>query len=493
MAWLDCGLQVNAVIGHSFGQLTALCVSGILSLSDALKLIGGRANIMLDHWGEERGSMMFLEADLPAVVGLIKSLEAQGTGQSAEIACYNGPSSHVVVGSAKSINALESLITAGPLQKQVRTKILKVTHGFHSRFTDPLLPHLSHLAKEITWQHPRIQVETCTKNQSTTKPDFSLLVQNTRKPVFFQQAVERLAKEFPRSTSIGAGRGFSVIQLVKKAVPCPEEHVILSPQLTTINAQSSLVDTTVELWKSGHAVQWWQFHRMQKSQYENLILPPYQFEKTRHWLPFTGRGSEGQTVEIPAQTAPEKHELLSFLQHEDDKKQTAIFQISPHSDRFKNMLGAHVMAGEAPAPASLYFELVSRAALQLHTYPEAEMYVPVLEDLSMYSPIGVNTNVDITLHMKRTKDLQSSWSFIIKIQGHPTADGHISQVAVKSTGNVSLRKRDDPQAAQNFKRFETLTGLRRYEELFHHPDAEKMQGKHIYRAFDNIVHYAEHF
>jgi acyl transferase domain-containing protein len=55
-AWLDCGLKATAVVGHSFGELTALCVSGTLSLRDAVKLIAGRAGLMQKYWGDESGS-----------------------------------------------------------------------------------------------------------------------------------------------------------------------------------------------------------------------------------------------------------------------------------------------------------------------------------------------------------------------------------------------------------------------------------------------------
>ena len=43
---IDAGLQVEAVIGYSFGELTAMVVSGVLSLRDGLKLIASHASLM---------------------------------------------------------------------------------------------------------------------------------------------------------------------------------------------------------------------------------------------------------------------------------------------------------------------------------------------------------------------------------------------------------------------------------------------------------------
>ena len=47
-SWIACGLKVDCILGHSFGQLVALTVAGILSLVDGLKLVHGRAVLMRD-------------------------------------------------------------------------------------------------------------------------------------------------------------------------------------------------------------------------------------------------------------------------------------------------------------------------------------------------------------------------------------------------------------------------------------------------------------
>ena len=492
-AWIDCGLEVTAIIGHSFGQLTALCISGTLSLLDALKLVAGRASIMLRHWGPEPGSMIYLQADRQRVLEILNLLGAQEARHGAEIACYNGPESHVVVGSTEAIDALENFIGKMSLRDRVRTKRLKVTHGFHSKFTEPLLSHLTALAKGLVWRRPTVHLEICDDTQSLTEPDFSLVAEHMRRPVFFQQAVERLTRQNSQSTWLEAGCGSSVMQLVRGSVSETQGHLFLSPQLMTPNAQGSLTDITLDLWKAGYAVQYWLFHRSQKSQYRYLMLPPYQFEKTRHWLPFTNRGSEKEKLSDPIQGQTIHHELLSFLRFNDDSKREAVFRIAPQSDRFKSLLGGHVMSGQSLAPASLYFEVAARAALLLQSDTTAKSYVPTVESLLMKSPIGLDTTKDIFLCLKKMQGSGPSWSFCITTQAQPSATGQISEPFEQSTGAVRLESRDSAQAAQSFKRFETLTGYRRCQDILNHPEAEKMQGNHIYRAFNHIVHYGENF
>lgn len=491
-SWIDSGLEVSAVVGHSFGQLTALCISGVLSLQDTLKLVAGRASIIMKHWGSEAGSMVFLQTDEPTVSKILTTLKTQGQGQSTEIACYNGPKSHVIVGTSRDIDALESVVTNSlSYRTSIRTKRLQVTHGFHSQFTDRLLPHLKILAQSLEWHRPTIHLETCGEVPSILEPDYRLIVDHMRRPVFFHSAVERLANKFPQSTWLEAGRGSSVIQLVRGCVAEDPRHTFLSPQLTTPNAQDSLIKVTIDLWNAGYSVQYWPFHRMQKNEYRHLSLPTYQFEKTRHWLPFTKQMGQKVEVATPIAETPKTYELLSFLRFKDNKKTESIFNIAPQSDRFKSMLGGHVMAGQALAPVSLYFEIAARAALFLVEDTEGTIYVPTIEDLIMKSPIGLDTNIEILLCLKRLDPSHCSWSFSITTQAKETL--HSSSPFEQSTGRVYLTKRDNAQAAQIFKRFETLTGSRRCEEIMNHPDAEKMSGKHVYRAFSHIAHYSDNF
>ncbi|KAJ5161072.1 Acyl transferase/acyl hydrolase/lysophospholipase [Penicillium capsulatum] len=488
-AWIDSGLQVDAVVGHSFGQLTALCVSGVLSLADALTVICERASIITRYWGPEPGSMLFLQTDKQTVSKLLSSVPG-----NVEVACYNGPRSHDVVGSAKEIDTLERFLSENHSfgGGSVRTKRLRVTNGFHSRFTEPLLPHLQALSRGLIWRGPKIHLELCTENAEG--PDPRLLASHTRRSVFFQQAIERLEKKFPKSTYLEVGRGSSVIQLAKGCVADSHEHLFLSPQFTTANALTSLADTTVDLWKAGYCVQYWLFDRIQKPSYQFLRLPSYQFEKTRHWLGFIpGRGEKDKVSEPAAEPESVTYELLKFLQFNDKKNTSAVFRIVPQSDRFQSMLKGHVMGGQSLAPASFYFEVVARAALFLQSDISATTWVPAVEDLVMNSPIGLDTNKELLLTLQQTDDPRPSWSFSITTQLPPSQTGRVSAPFETSTGLVYLQRRDDAKAAQLFQRFQSLTGIGRCDEIMNHPDAETMKGNHIYRAFNHIVHYAENF
>jgi hypothetical protein len=113
----------------------------------------------------------------------------------------------------------------------------------------------------------------CTK--SAEDPDYHLVATHARRSVFFHQAIQRLEQRFPKATFLEAGRGSSVIQLVKSSVTRSTDHLFVSPQLTTSDSLNSLADNTVQLWKAGYAVQCWPYHRVQRAKYQFLRVPSY--------------------------------------------------------------------------------------------------------------------------------------------------------------------------------------------------------------------------
>ncbi|GKT79831.1 polyketide synthase [Colletotrichum tofieldiae] len=492
-AWINCGLKVEAVVGHSFGQFTALCVSGVLSLSDALKLVAGRASLVEKHWGSEPGAMIALQADRQKITEILERLGSRAG--YVEIACLNGPRNHVVVGSSKAIRHLENFVS-GKEQPQgsISTQRLEVTHGFHSRFTEALLPYLEDLADELEWKSPTIYLEVCSETQNDQTPDRRLIVEHTRRPVYFQQAVERLMKKYPRATWLEAGRGLSATQLVRACAQHPDRHSFLAPQLTTPNAQDSLVDVTVRLWRNGHAVQYWPFHRTQRWQYQYLSLPPYQFQKTRHWLPYVRSvaGSGDSTSTQPKEA--KHHQFISLIS--GDKSTEARFRISTRSNRFRALVAGHIMCGYAVVPASAYIEVASRAALTLQGDLQATIWTPTVEDLVMQAPIALGpdqTPADITLTMRHLENPWPSWSFSITVKPDLENDQGPVQGHETTTGTVKLHQRTDSQIARELKRFDSLVGNHRWEQTMSHQDAEGMHGKHIYRAFSQVVEYSEAF
>lgn len=472
-SWLQSGLQVETMIGHSFGQLTALCVSGYLSLEDGLRLISGRAALMQRCWGPEKGSMISVEADTDTVLKLVSD-------HKVEIACYNSRTSHVLVGDRSSIEEIEAATAA----VSIKSKKLNVTHGYHSVFTEPTLPGLAKLAATLVWRKPTISLETCSDSRSWENVEPKLIAEHTRSPVYFVDAVERIAHRLGSCTWLEAGSGSPIINMVRRALGTSNssQHQFQSIQLGSSDAIGSLAESTVNLWRFGNKVQFFPFNRCQKQEYCHINLPPYQFEKTRHWLNYIDHAEGSPPLQAPTMDESQPSLLVLVKSQEHN----AEFLIDPRSEQYRLFVGGHAVLANPLLPAPLYAELVFKAVL---TVSGESSYVPSIEALEIQAPLGLDPSREITLSLNGLKGASHTWTFTVSSYARDKKTGSPTQHA---TGKIHLQAVAEPSMLAEFARYESLIDHRRYEALLADAD-EAMQGSLVYKVFAKVVQYAEYY
>ncbi|TVY29662.1 Methylphloroacetophenone synthase [Lachnellula hyalina] len=488
-AWIDSGLRVSSIVGHSFGQLTALCISGCLSTQDALKLVVGRAELINVSWGEERGSMISVQSDHAVVNSILDTINTESPDSKLEIACFNHPTNHVVVGTTKAVDIFESHIAAdNKLQQNIRVKRLNVTHGFHSALTEGILPGLESLANSVQWNKPTISIELATEEHIAQELGAWLIPHHIRNPVYFSSAVQRLAQKFPSCVWVEAGQGSSVMSLVKNSVKGEGQPLYCPSFLNGPNAISSVAETVVELWKTGIHVQFWPYHRSERSHFEYKSLPPYQFEKTKHWLPFINQAApEPAPTVAPATQTIITHEFISFLEFSDSSKKEAVFLVDPESERYMYLLNGHIASNQALAPASLYVELLSRAAMILTSNASFDTHVINMNSMQMKgAPIGLDSKKNIYIKLTRITPDVDYWGFEFSSK---LKEG--GEVQIHVIGKVGLGKRDDPALADTIMQWSALIGYKKCLSIMNNEDGEKMQGRHIYQALQKLIFFDE--
>ena len=491
-AWMDSGLKVDAVIGHSLGQYAAMCISGTLSIEDGLKLVSGRASLMQKHWGSEPGSMLAIEADQLTTLRLLSVVNSGGVNDEVEVACYNGPTSHVLVGREASINKVQEVLADKAISATtIKSKRLNVTQGFHSVFTEPLLPSLKTLAGELAFKDPVIPLETCSKGQSWGRPNAELISEHTRTPVYFGQAIERLAQSFGPCTWLEAGSASSVVGMVRRALDpaVTSQHSFQSAHLSNSGALESLADTTVNLWKWGHHVQFWQFHQMQKEKYTQINLPPYQFEKTSHWLPWEEPSAGPVTSITPTDKEPvDENTLMTFIQYRDQAKRESEYSVNTRCKQWKAHVSGHAVLSEPLCPAPIYVELLTRAANQLRGNGDAGSHIPLIEDVEIKAPLGLAQDRRVTMIMIESEDLALSWGFEVTSQPLDEESSPISH----ATGNITLQP-ESGALLKDFSRYEKIIGYERFATFRADPKSEALQGSMVYKNFSKVVNYADYY
>ncbi|KAF4454629.1 Conidial yellow pigment biosynthesis polyketide synthase [Fusarium austroafricanum] len=512
-SWIDCGLKIAAVVGHSFGELTALCISGALPLLDAIKLVAGRAQLVRDAWGSERGAMMAVEADESLVHELISSQPNEN--HPASIACYNGPRSFTLAGSHKAIDEVAEILTKDNRFSAIKHKKLNVTNAFHSSLVDPLISSLEDVGKSLVFQKPSIHLERATETRLPGPLTSNMVPDHMRKPVFFRHALQRLARDYPSAIFLEAGSNSTITTMASRALTekngSSSPHSFQGLNISDGGSLDGLTDATVSLQKQGVRVSFWAHHAAQTCGYEGLILPPYQFEKSRHWLELKSSteavATEAARLAGSAQTryhpeeVDEKHlGLFTFTgyQDKDEKATIARFSINTGSDKYLKLVSGHLIAETAPVcPGTLQIDMAIEALFSIRPEWKSKNLEPVLHNMVNHAPLCLDPERNVRLDLECTNSDETHWEWNISSLPRDT-NSTSKDTRLHVNGRFEIRSSDDEAFVAEFSRFERLVGFSSCAALLAtagrdepEEEAEVLQGRNVYRAFSKFVDYSD--
>lgn len=487
MAWIDSGVQVAAVVGHSFGELTSLCVSGILSLQDAIQLIAKRASLVQTSWGPETGAMMAVEGDLAVVENLVSTV-SKSTGKDICIACYNGPRSFTLAGSSEVIHFAEQTLKTEKAFEGTRGKVLNVTNAFHCSLVDSIEADLVALSKTLVFKQPTIHLEHASKEPAATHLPEDFVFQHLRNPVYFSQAIERLAKQYPDAVFLEAGSNSTITNMVGKTIGTSNADRLFAVNITSEAAYTNLVDTTTKLWNAGLPVTFWGHNKLQTPDHKPILLPPYQFEKARHWLEIK---EVPTAIEAPAPTVtaePEKG-LINFFGVVDEAKREVRFKVNTTAPEFVKQVDSHIMAKTIGVmPGMLPVELALDAISSLRPEFRDSNYQPELQGMVYYSPLVPQHCSAVWFDTQPTDDAGMTWSWKFLSQD-------VKGTLVKHmTGTIVFYSPQSAMVQGDFARLSRLGSYKRCQRLLGPDGADDVVvGRNIYRAFENVIDYKDIF
>ncbi|MGE5695634.1 MAG: type I polyketide synthase [Candidatus Sericytochromatia bacterium] len=178
--WRSYGVEPDAVIGHSMGEVTAAVVAGALSPAEGLDVIATRSRLMSRLSGQ--GAMALLELDAAAAEDLI------GDYPDLTVAVYASPRQTVIAGPPEHVDAVIAVVQG---QDRLARRI-EVDVASHHPTIDPILPELRTALAGLTPREPTVPILTTTyhhNQSSTTVFDADYWAANLRNPVRFSHAV----------------------------------------------------------------------------------------------------------------------------------------------------------------------------------------------------------------------------------------------------------------------------------------------------------------
>ncbi|EAT86513.1 hypothetical protein SNOG_06682 [Parastagonospora nodorum SN15] len=472
--WLDCGVKVDSLIGHSFGQISALCVANSITLKDAFRLIAGRARLVRDNWGLDCGAMLSIECNRADAEGLVDRAKAQD-GCRINVACYNGPRSFVLAGDTHSINWVEEEC------KMFRTARLFNTHAYHSYMADSILDDYKNVAASITIRPPQIRIETCSQGMSWNSFTASEIVAHTRQPVYFSEAVQRVADRLPTAIWLEAGSGTPIISMTRRILAQSEKaHRFLATDLGKTDATANLANTCCELWMAGckFRIPFWPAHDQRNS--ELIDLPPYQFEQTQHWIQYRHNLRDATTHLIQPSDPPTSN--LVTISGDGGKDGEYSFTVNTSNSVFKLATSGHAVAGQSLCPASMYIELATQSALLLLNSQSEVNILPHIENLVMSAPLGLGVKLFINL----SEETSASWRFSI-------CSETMSKRTEHGRGTISLPSVGDIIVETRLKLLQKMVSSSSMDRIFRSSTATSIRGNIVYQLFSQIVDYAAYY
>ena len=269
--WMSWGIRPKAMLGHSIGEFVAACLAGVLTLEDALTLVGARGRMMQEI---PPGGMLSVRLPEPEVRTLLNGCLS--------LAALNAPSLCVVAGPLDALAQFEHELT----KSGVACRKLVTSHAFHSAMMDPIVQPFTALVSKVRLNSPQIPyvssvTGTWISGKETTDPSY--WSRHFRQPVQFSAGVTELRKN-PNNVLLEVGPG-NVLGTLSRQHGVSADQVIASSLSDGFSGEGDaacLMNALGSLWLAGVQPDWTALYPGENRQ--RVSLPTYPFERKRYWL-----------------------------------------------------------------------------------------------------------------------------------------------------------------------------------------------------------------
>ena len=236
----NAGLVSDMMAGHSFGELTALCASGVLSESDYMTLAIARGKAMAGkNASGDAGMMLAVKAATSEIQPLIASIPG------VSIANINASNQLVLGGTTESITKAKTLLDS----KNYRSIILPVSAAFHTDCVGHAQQPFEKSIQATEFSSPVIPVYSNSTGNTypTETPEIkNILAQHILNTVDFKTEIENMYAAGAR-VFVEFGPKSILTNLVKDILADKEHFVVATNAKATKNSDLQIREAAVQL------------------------------------------------------------------------------------------------------------------------------------------------------------------------------------------------------------------------------------------------------
>ncbi len=281
---MEAGVRPDALIGHSLGEYTAACLAGVMDLAEMLPLVSERIRLIASAGGATTGVAAPAEDILPLL------------DEQVSLSAVNGPAACTVAGRVEAVERFEAELT----RRGTPFRRLRFSAAAHSHVLDPVLPVFESHLRQITLRPPRIPFVTnvtgdwITDAQATSVQHW---LDHTRHTVRFADGIAALWQR-QRPVLVEIGPGDTLIKLATSRLA--DETPVTVTTMRHAKAQAAdgfvLAEALGRLWCAGVDAAL----PPAPDRARRAPLPPYAFERHRHWIDAPGVRSDAAATEDSA-------------------------------------------------------------------------------------------------------------------------------------------------------------------------------------------------
>lgn len=282
--WCSWGIQPDAVIGHSMGEIAAAFVAGALTLDAAMRVICRRSQLLRRTAGQ--GAMAIVDLSTEETESVLVGFE-----ERLSIAVSNSPTSTVISGDPAAIEqVLQTLEERGVFCRPVRVDVAS-----HSPQMDVLQPDLIVALRDLHPKKATIPIySTCrAKIIDGTECDASYWAANLRQPVLFSQMTKELL-----ASDYGVFIEMSPHPILLPAIEQGFQHarrpgVAVASLRRKEPEQQTILGSLGRLYQLGFSPRWKQLNPAGKF----VTLPRYSWDEERFWCEGNGAAAHRASAE----------------------------------------------------------------------------------------------------------------------------------------------------------------------------------------------------
>ncbi|WP_437113691.1 type I polyketide synthase [Streptomyces violaceusniger] len=285
--WRSVGVEPDAVMGHSQGEIAAACVAGALSLQDAAKVVALRSQAIAAGLAG-RGGMV--SVGLP--VDQVRERIAAWAG-AISVAAVNGPGSVVVSGDPGALDEMVERLEG----EEVRVRRVPVDYASHSAHVEEIHQELLKVLADIAPRSSQVPFYSTVSGEpvDTAGLDAEYWYRNLRQTVELEATTRTLLAD---------GHGLFIEVSPHPVLALPVQQTVESAEAQAMvvgtlrrdeGGPERFLTSAAEVFVPGAVVDW--AATLEGRGARRVELPTYVFQRRRYWPDLTTAPEAGPATD----------------------------------------------------------------------------------------------------------------------------------------------------------------------------------------------------